>query len=205
MEKIAATFLEEHNGSQEIPVPIEKIVEFRLGYDIVPFPNLEKDRGHDAFLALGVKSIYIDQYQLQHQLTRFRFSLAHEVSHLILHKNLPGIEGIHSLGEYIDWYEKQDDEAYEWQARNLAGRILLPRAPLIKAAKNCMAKVPKDRHFKKEMLCSFLANPLGSMFEVSPKVAEIRLLEDGLWADVVKKESNADSVRARADDLDVPF
>ena len=38
--KKAAEFLRKYHPTLELPVPIEKIVEFSLGLDIVPMPNL---------------------------------------------------------------------------------------------------------------------------------------------------------------------
>ena len=38
----AESFLRNFNVDNELPVPIEKIVEFKLGIDIIPFPNLQR-------------------------------------------------------------------------------------------------------------------------------------------------------------------
>ena len=43
--KRAQTFLIEYHPSFEIPIPIEKIVDVKLGLDIVPINNLNKDFG----------------------------------------------------------------------------------------------------------------------------------------------------------------
>ena len=45
---VAESFLNQHHSSGEIPVPIEKIVEFRLHLDIVPVPGHQARQGHET-------------------------------------------------------------------------------------------------------------------------------------------------------------
>lgn len=60
----AEKFLEEHKADKKLPVPIEEIVEFDLGLDIIPFPNLQKDFDIDGFISGDLTSIYVDQFIL---------------------------------------------------------------------------------------------------------------------------------------------
>ena len=39
LRAVADEFLKQHHPSGELPIPIEKIVEFRLRLDIVPVPG----------------------------------------------------------------------------------------------------------------------------------------------------------------------
>ena len=36
----AEDFLEKHGIGRKLPVPIDEVIEFKYGIDIVPFPNL---------------------------------------------------------------------------------------------------------------------------------------------------------------------
>ncbi len=72
----------------QIPVPIIDIIELKLELTPIPVPNMLKSIDVDAFLSNDLKSIYVDQdiYFDDRYLNRLRFSLAHEVGHLILHE-----------------------------------------------------------------------------------------------------------------------
>jgi hypothetical protein len=183
LEAVAQEFLKNYNPSGNLPVPIEEIVEFDLGMNIVPLPNLQKDFDIEGFLSLGRREISVDQGQLEGYETRFRFTLAHEVGHMLLHRRLYEGLAIRSLEQWIGFRETVDPELisdYEWQADNLAGRILVPEAPLIVIARRHLQKVPPDlleRVTQREVLRS-LSLPLADEFQVSPGVVEIRLFGD---------------------------
>lgn len=142
---IAEKFLEKHHPSLSIPVPIEKIIDVDLGIDIIPVPGLKqsyRDAGLDidAFISSDLKSITVDEYVYQIIENRYRFTLAHELSHKILHMDtdiyqkyifnnidewlatLKEIQAVPAYRQARDWAE--------WQADELAGRILVPKAIL---------------------------------------------------------------------------
>lgn len=81
-------FLTEHHPSGTIPIPIEEIVEFQFGIDIVPIPNLKKSENIDGCLSHDLKTIYVDGNSYSNYKNRYRYSLAHELSHRILHTDL---------------------------------------------------------------------------------------------------------------------
>ncbi|GMV95133.1 MAG: hypothetical protein AMXMBFR82_49110 [Candidatus Hydrogenedentota bacterium] len=76
-----------HDGT--MPVDIELILE-RMGIDIVPVANFLSDVGVDACLSADLTTIYIDlQYYMDERMTfRVRFSEAHELGHLVLHRHV---------------------------------------------------------------------------------------------------------------------
>ena len=77
----AEEFLLTYHSSKELPVPVEEIVEFKLGVDIVPIPNLQKDFEIEGFTSSDLKAIYVDQFILSERPARYRFTLAHEIGH----------------------------------------------------------------------------------------------------------------------------
>src|SRR5258706_1033259 len=128
-------------------VPIEELVEFDLKLNIVPLPNLYKDLGIEGFLSMSHREISVDQTQLESFETRLRFTLAHEVGHMLLHRELYEGLAIRSLEDWMGFLETVDPgliSDYEWQARNLAGRILVPEVPLIEIARQFLQKVPVE-------------------------------------------------------------
>lgn len=131
---LAQTFLQKHHPSLNLPIPIEAIVELRLRMDIVPAPGLQNRFGVDAFITRDLKAIWVDEdvYKNRRRETRLYFSLAHEVSHLILehHNWLPQEFSPDSV---IDSYAQLSSDAYariEWQASALAALLLVPRTGL---------------------------------------------------------------------------
>ena len=183
------SFLEQHHPSLAIPVPIERIVEMGLGLDIIPFPDLKRCRDLDGFLSSDGEAIYVDQAQLEKSLHRYRFTLAHEVSHLLLHLDLYREAAPKTLAEYLAFQESFDGDlrnAYEFQAMNVAGRILLPRAPFVRCAgavlSGLQARIRETADAR--TICELLASHVAPRFEVSEEVAFRRLWGDRLCDEI---------------------
>ena len=98
IERKAEEFLGQYHSSRMIPVPIEKIVEIDLQISIVPIRGLLKQESIDAFLSHDFKELYIDYDHYMEQTNRSRFTLAHEMGHLSLHKKI--IEEITSIKQW---------------------------------------------------------------------------------------------------------
>jgi Zn-dependent peptidase ImmA (M78 family) len=168
------------------PVPIEEIADFNLGLDIIPFPDLRQNWDVDGFLAFACNAIYVDQWQMVNRVRRYRFTIAHELAHLILHSDLYEEAGIGDLEDYLAYQESLDPDlrdACEYQAMNLAGRILLPRPSFTTACRRVLDSVRakltqvKDWNTVGELVASRVAPE----FEVSDEVASRRLFKDRLW------------------------
>ncbi len=86
LSKVAENFLATYHSSGELPIPVEEIIEFELDLDIVPIPRLMLDLDVDAFITADLKEIRVDKYIQETVLTRYRASLAHELSHLLIHR-----------------------------------------------------------------------------------------------------------------------
>ncbi len=170
-------------------MPIEVIVEHRLCLDIVPFPQLRKVHGLEGFLTVGSREIIVDQEQIERFETRYRFTLAHEVGHWILHRDLYPAGSITDLESYLAWQERltgRDLDDLDFQARNLGGRILLPREPFLAAVREELTPVRPElpEGVRGRNLCRFLAERVAPRFVVATAVAETRLFGDGLCEDL---------------------
>lgn len=104
--KTAEDFLKKYHPQDTYPIPIEEIAEFQLKIDIIPLVGLHKAFDVDGFLSSDCTSISVDDGIYQSRPGRYRFTLAHEVGHLILHKN---IYDKHTFDK-IDGWKKFIDE-----------------------------------------------------------------------------------------------
>jgi hypothetical protein len=187
LERIATSFLEENHPRLSLPVPIEEIVELRMGLSIAPLANLYKEHGIESWLSNDLTTIYVDLYQFENMETRYRFTLAHEVSHILLHSDLYQGRRFRSVEQWIEFQgsmDRQALDAFEWQARNLAGRLLVPTAPLIEHASRILSetrgRLPEG--IDPEMLWGYLAIPLSDLFNVHQSVVFYRLTGDRIGA-----------------------
>jgi hypothetical protein len=131
----AEEFLRLHNPDDILPVPIDRIIEADFNIDIIPFPNLQRDFGVDGFTPNSLDSIYVDEYTFDNVPTRYRFTISHEIGHVILHSGF--IREMHPAS-ITEWKEKIlaiDDGEYGWleyQAYTFAAQVLIPRQSLEK-------------------------------------------------------------------------
>ena len=185
LEALAKRFLAEHHASLEPPVPIEEIVEFDLRLDVVPLPNLYRDFQIESWLSHDMRSIFVDLRQCEEMETRYRFSLAHEVGHLLLHADLYRGSRLASFEDWVVFHERLDPvhrDSMEWQAKSLAGRILVPAAPLLKRAQQLIERARKrlPKGITSEALFGYISVPLTGVFKVHEEVVRIRQSGDRL-------------------------
>lgn len=103
------------------------------------------------------------------QYGRYRFTLAHELAHWILHKDLYMGTSIAAATYRTD---KQPDDSIEWQANYLAKAILMPRGQV----KRGFHQLRKEKGTAASKI-KILANT----FEVSREAMQYRLSELGLF------------------------
>jgi hypothetical protein len=184
---IAAEFLKQHHPSGEIPIPIEQIIEFRFGLDIVPVPGLLDEFDVDAYITGDLTEIRVDRFIMEHRLARYRFSLAHELAHLLLHKDVFKALKFSTIDEWKAAMQSIPSDDYswiEWQAYCLAGLILVPERPLKdlfeeKAEEAKRAGVVLSE--ADDAMRRIVESHLGRYFEVSADVIGRRMTKDGLW------------------------
>lgn len=182
-------FLTKYHSTQQIPVPIEDIIEFQLHIDIVPLPGLEEAFETVGFTASTLDEISVDQYVYEHQPGRYRFTLAHEVGHVVLHAELfkeHRFRGVDEWKRFVQAFPDLDLSRLEWQAHSFAGLVLVPsealKRELTSVARQVKAKsVSKEMDFAKGLIVDMVAN----RFQVSGDVIERRLNFDQIkWADL---------------------
>jgi hypothetical protein len=182
----ADEFLRKHHATGSIPIPIEEIVEFQLEMDIVPTPGLHVLLETDGFITSDLKEIYVDEFVYQSRLGRYRFTLAHEVGHSILHRDLFQHRRFRSIAEWKKFLNSIPEKEHGWleyQAYAFAGLILVPNDQLDREARKCVERIRSegiDLAQNWDFAWSRVAAFLAKQFEVSSQVIERRLGKDAV-------------------------
>jgi hypothetical protein len=187
LESIARKLLVEYDASylnrSPRPVPIETIIEKvcglsieykyltnngrelgRMIYDDGITTYFDKDINEYALMTVQGGTIMIDASLLDQEKLygRLRFTLAHELSHYLLHKGLYS-----GTGTAAALYKHEiNEDATEWQANYLAQAILMPKGQV----KRCFYALRPTFKSKQESI-----SQMAKTFEVSKQAMEIRL------------------------------
>lgn len=184
----ANKFLTKYHPDLSLPIPIEETVEFDFEIELIPLEGLRDDLRVDGFLTNDLTAIYVDHHIMEHVPRRFRFTLAHELSHYWLHDQLYQETRIRSVRDWEALQEAMPEEDYywfEWQANNLAGLILVPSNQL-KDHFDASVNHARERGLSDEILFSevgkpFVLDELADVFDTSTTAVERRLHKDNLW------------------------
>ena len=110
------------------PVDVEKICDY-CGVAIVPVRGLMDECQVEAFMAADFGIIYVDEYGYKNNSHRYRFSVAHELGHYMLHREYFS----NRVDSYDEWRALGFDgisNVAEFQANYYAGCLLAPEAEL---------------------------------------------------------------------------
>jgi Zn-dependent peptidase ImmA (M78 family) len=186
--KIARDLLQKYHSSFEIPIPIEKIIDLRMGLNIVPFPNLYRSFGLNGYLSSDRTCIFVDEHQADNYEEKYRFTLAHELAHFMLHGQCYEQLPFRSLAEYILWREAIPSEEISWFETHgdwFAEQVLVPTARLVETCEEVLRK-HRDRLSRLTRIpddfWSYASNEIAKYFEVNPPVVEIRIRRENIPA-----------------------
>lgn len=190
IKNAADAFRKRHWPQETIPVDIFQIVECGLGLDIWPVNNLKEAGDVDALLLGDFKTIAVDQKDFLNERAqnRLRFSLAHEIGHLELHRDTFLTIAYSTVDEWIAFFQKIPEEQYSWieqHAYEFADRLLVPREKLIEKLDAAIA-LAKRAGFDAwditgDSARQYVARGIARYFEVSDQVIEKRLIRENLW------------------------
>ncbi|MDF2116382.1 ImmA/IrrE family metallo-endopeptidase [Roseiarcaceae bacterium H3SJ34-1] len=128
--RTAALRLIQEHGVRAAPVPLDRIV--RAAGVVVQYSPFDGELSGMAFIKDGQPIIGVNSL---HSSTRQRFTLAHELGHILLHRPVLEASGVHvdkgSLRRDSLSSEGVDDQ--EIEANNFAAELLMPE-PLLAAA-----------------------------------------------------------------------
>jgi hypothetical protein len=186
LRECAEGFLADHHGNGSVPTPIEEIVEFDFGMELIPIPGLQAEVAVDAFLASDLESITVDEEVMMRFGARYRFSLAHELGHHWIHDDLYQSVNILTVADWKAVQEQIGDQYFffEYQANSFAGLILVP-PPSLRARFTRRVEEARERGIGASDLLRYplrqrLVEGLAGEFEVSDLTLTIRLERDGL-------------------------
>lgn len=181
----AEKFLIAYHPERTLPVPIHEIIDIKLGIHIVPKYMLEKHIGLVGFLSNDFSTIYIDENVHDYQEARFRFTLAHEIGHLMLHKSMYKDLPFNSPEEWKSIQLEMKDDVrkwFEWQANCFAGLVLVPRDEFMNRVNKCVKAIDEEGiglkdnwEFAWESMADYLAR---EVFSVSQETILSRLHYD---------------------------
>ena len=173
-----------------LPVDTTKIIELRLRLEVEPMFDLLSTLDVDAYLKSDLSGIVVDHdcYMNDKFLNRLRFSMAHELAHYFLHRE---IYSSLSLSSPEDWKEfiqnvpETEYEAFEYQANEFAGRFLVPYEKLKSAIMDSIEMIKRSGIeyllSDSDMVLSRISPFLRRIFGVSEQVIEIRIRREKLW------------------------
>ncbi|RKY42380.1 MAG: hypothetical protein DRP85_03010 [Candidatus Makaraimicrobium thalassicum] len=185
IRKEAYTFLDKYHPENTIPVPIEKIIDLKLGINIVSIPGLREIYNIDAYFGKDLQDIYVDEYIYRHRSNRYRFSLAHEMGHYLLHYKVYQDNNLFKTIE--DWKKLVEiipDDQYRWlefQAYEFGGQVLVPLHHL-QERYVVQAEVVKEVQATDDpiVIKDFAIELLAEDFSVSPEAIRRRIDNENL-------------------------
>jgi hypothetical protein len=191
--EIANKVLVKYNYSEIIPVPIEELIDNDLRINTIPISGLTRTFDINAITSSNLKTIIVDEYLFQSLDKQYRFTLAHELGHIILHQKIYKEIDIGSLDDWKKFINKVDEREYRYleiQADNFAGHILVPQKNLeyhLKRQLKIWTKSSLAKRFPNlkpedsiDLTAKIIAGKLSPIFDVSPQVVEIRIKKSSL-------------------------
>lgn len=175
--------------SGTVPIEVEEIL-WGVGLRLEPVHSLKEGGDVDALLSGDLKRILVDaeEYMDDRMQNRMRFSIAHELGHFVLHRDV--YQSIHysSVDEWIEFVQLVPEDQYgfiEQHAYEFAGRLLVPTAILQSELRQAVNEA-KAVGFMKwdrsgDAAREYIANSLCRVFGVSSQVIEKRIIREQLW------------------------
>ncbi len=183
----AGALLKQYGQGDCVPVDIEAIVELDMGITVIPVRGLQERFGVDGFLSLKMAEITVDEAIFRGHPSRYRFTVAHELGHMVLHREVFESVDVRTPKDWVDFYHAIPDDDYGWlerQAYWFAGAVLVPEDACIAEYHTALEKAKAatvDVNLLSVRSRSHIAGAVARRFQVSTGVIERRLAEIGLW------------------------
>lgn len=166
-----------------IPVNVDVISEKCFDLIFIPIPGLTKWVNSEAYITGNLKEMHFDQLAIG---VRLRFSIAHELGHAVFH---PAQIKQLRAGSYDEWKEIIEDlpdgvwGRAEFQAREFAGRLLVPVEILMQEITKLKAKIDRAKaipDIEHDALAQYVASAVCRQFDVSSQVIVARIKSEGI-------------------------
>ncbi len=174
------------------PIDVFTFFEVDLGLNAIPFDDLSSKYRVEAAITADFTGIYLDaeQYALMEKgphwkLNRLRFTVAHELAHYFLHRDLPQPENFASLPDFARWTANYGGKKYdaEQEANEFAGRLLVPESRLRACFDEFAPEAEKllPNFMQSSPLRDKFADKIAPRFGVNAQVITVRLDRDSIW------------------------
>ena len=178
---------------QHLPVDVFTLVELELKLDVLLFDDLFAKYDRDAAITPDFTGIYVDAeaYVLWEKgpiwkQNRLRFSVAHELGHYVMHRDIAAKLEFKSFDEFAHWTRTHGGQRYtlEQDANEFGGRLIVPIERLQQLyddfAAEFDAKLPHWRAHP--AMRQLFAETIAPKFGVNAQVVEVRLDREGIWS-----------------------
>jgi Zn-dependent peptidase ImmA (M78 family) len=164
-EQIAIRLLEEHGLADQLPVPVERLAqELKAEIRFEPLDGSLSGllhRADDGHVIIGVNATHAEPRQ--------RFTIAHEIAHLMMHSKTLFVDGLVRR----DHVSSFGLDTQEIEANAFAAELLMPRTLVLREIGSV---VPAGGSISPRKL----ARELATLFEVSEQAMEYRLINLGI-------------------------
>ena len=191
--KAARIFLGKYHSDNTLPIPVEEIIEFGMGVDIIPIPHLQKNFDVEGFTSSDLSSICVDDFIFKNRVHRYRFTLAHEVGHISLHADVFSEYQFDSIESWKNFQRRIEPREYsklEFQGYSFGGLILVPPDHLKNLLSSHLYEITplitqaRDQGLSRDLYLDYaidnIASILAPLFEVSNDVVTKRIKFDKL-------------------------
>ncbi len=175
IEQEASTFLKS-NWSDTFPVDVEMLCD-KLGIDIIQIPGLKRSFNVDSYINSDFTTIVVDEDAANNNEARYRFSIAHELGHMVLHKEYYPSD-IDALDSFLRYISANRNLYAEQQADRFAAALLVPLWEL---------NAELEKHFGKDLRLAakemseqeknLAYDEIAKHFQVSDNVLKRRVVE----------------------------
>lgn len=151
--------------------------------------QLRKNYAIESWISLDKRCIYVDEWIAERQPERTRFTIAHEIGHYEMHREILSSVRPRSPEDWAYLHNRvmsiDDIEWFERQADSFAGVLLVPPEPLKKILQQEELVFKNTRGMQPDLRnpshVEWLNSRLQTRFKVTRTVIAIRCREDGLW------------------------
>lgn len=184
VEKFRAQYLP---GNSYLPIDVFTIAEIDLKLDMIPFKGLTNKYRVDAALTHDFTGIFVDEesYSLLEKgpiwkQKRLRFSVAHELGHFFMHREIAQKEKFYSLEDFCKWIRKERYDL-EQEANEFAGRLLVPVERLQKDCQKFISFLENPNLIMRPPIRDGFAERVSDAYGVTSQVIQVRLDREGIW------------------------
>lgn len=182
-----------YHPSLELPIPVEEIIDVAAGLHINFSPNLWNTYRQSGYLSFARQTIWIDETQYNLYEHKYRFTLAHEFGHYLLHADYYQQGEIHGIESLIKWRLQTSKKDLDWMDTHadwFAGCLLVPSQPLESICREVALKYREEFPayvWLNDTFWDYATKDMMSTFDVSTVTIAKQIQKEGI-SDILRKQ-----------------